>query len=451
LVGLALGPIGGLITAVVGFGLDQAFAYEIRDKIAALLDDMVNDPNCPPPPENDPPGNKGAEPTWIYDPSGYTYEVFEDSRLQGVTATVQFSDTADGPWEIWDAEWYLQENPQITDPEGRYGWDVPEGWWRVRFDKDGYETAYSEVLQVLPPHFDVNVGLTSLAPPAIAAASGYDDNTFLEVSFENFVLSDWVTDFNVSVTDSGDNLVPVVIAPVDERTTGDGDDVAKVFRFDVGSPLTLHDEYTITFDQSLLSYAGIPAGEDLEAIIEIGTLDPFVDDDDSEFEDEIEWLYAEGITMGCNPPTNDMFCPEDPLTRGMMAAFFVRALDLVDDGGGDLFVDDDASVFEADIDKLAAAGITYGCNPPTNDRFCPDDFVTRGQVAAFFARALNLLDDGGGDLFVDDDASVFESDIDKLAAAGITYGCNPPTNDRFCPDGYVTRGQVAAFFYRALG
>jgi hypothetical protein len=35
---------------------------------------------------------------------------------------------------------------------------------------------------------------------------------------------------------------------------------------------------------------------------------------------------------------------------------------------------------------LAAAGITRACNPPDNDLFCPDDPVTRGQVAAFINR-----------------------------------------------------------------
>jgi hypothetical protein len=52
-------------------------------------------------------------------------------------------------------------------------------------------------------------------------------------------------------------------------------------------------------------------------------------------------------------------------------------------------VDDDGSIFEADIAKLAAAGITRGCNPPVNDRFCPTDPVTRQQMAAFLHRALD--------------------------------------------------------------
>jgi len=177
----------------------------------------------------------------------------------------------------------------------------------------------------------------------------------------------------------------------------------------------------------------------------------FVDDDGSVFEFDIEWMAGEGITKGCNPPTNDLFCPDSTVTRGQMAAFLVRALNLTDDGGGDLFTDDDESIFEADIDRMATAGITKGCNPPDNDRFCPDSKVTRGQMAAFLVRALGYTDDGGGDLFTDDDGSVFEGDIDRLGTAGVTKGCNPPDNDRYCPDSAVTRGQMAAFLHRALG
>jgi hypothetical protein len=177
----------------------------------------------------------------------------------------------------------------------------------------------------------------------------------------------------------------------------------------------------------------------------------FSDDDASVFEPDIEWLAGEGITRGCNPPVNDMFCPHDPVTRGQMAAFLVRALALTDDGGGNSFVDDDGSIFENDIAKLAAAGITRGCNPPVNNMFCPNANVTRGQMAAFLVRALGYTDDGGGNLFVDDDGSIFEADIDKLATAGVTHGCNPPVNDRFCPTFNVTRGQMAAFLHRALG
>ena len=77
------------------------------------------------------------------------------------------------------------------------------------------------------------------------------------------------------------------------------------------------------------------------------------------------------------------------MTRGQMAAFLVRALGLPA-GESVEVVDDEDSVFDADIERLAASGITRGCNPPVNDRFCPDDPVTRGQMAAFLHRALAL-------------------------------------------------------------
>jgi PKD repeat protein len=113
------------------------------------------------------------------------------------------------------------------------------------------------------------------------------------------------------------------------------------------------------------------------------------------------------------------------------------------------FRDDDNSTFESAIEWLAATGITKGCNPPVNNRFCPDDFVTRGQMAAFFSRAFGYSDDGGGNLFTDDNGHLFEHEIDLLGTAGVTKGCNPPVNNRFCPDNFVTRGQMAAFFQRA--
>ena len=175
----------------------------------------------------------------------------------------------------------------------------------------------------------------------------------------------------------------------------------------------------------------------------------FVDDDGSVHEGYIEAVAARGITKGCNPPANDRYCPDDAVTRGQMAAFLVRALELTGPGPTD-FVDDDESPFEDDIERLAAAGVTSGCNPPTNDRYCPDDAVTRGQMAAFLVRAFDLTDRSAVD-FVDDDDSVFEDDIERLATAGITLGCNPPANDRYCPEDPVTRAQMATFLGRALG
>ncbi len=193
--------------------------------------------------------------------------------------------------------------------------------------------------------------------------------------------------------------------------------------------------------EALLRYLDIDSPVNIPPA-ESGT---FIDDDGSVFETDIEWMAAEGITKGCNPPANTMFCPASSVTRGQMAAFLDRALTLPATGT-DFFTDDNGSTFEDNINRVAAVGITLGCG---NGMYCPTSTVTRGQMAAFLARALSLttqLDNP----FTDDDGSIFEDDIEKIAAAGITLGCGLPGNGLYCPTGLVTRGQMAAFLHRAL-
>ena len=173
----------------------------------------------------------------------------------------------------------------------------------------------------------------------------------------------------------------------------------------------------------------------------------FADDDGNIHEPNIEAIAAEGITLGCNPPENSLYCPDDPVTRGAMAAFIARALGLSAEGG-DHFSDDDASTFENAVDQLATAGITQGCNPPQNTDFCPNRTMTRGEMAAFLARAFDLPA-STTDYFGDDSGHIFEDAINRLGAAGITLGCNPPANSKFCPDDPIRRDQMATFLVRA--
>lgn len=210
-----------------------------------------------------------------------------------------------------------------------------------------------------------------------------------------------------------------------------------------------HEVYATTFvggdTEATATLVAVVAGGLVDIDVEM-TL-RFRDANTSVFREDIKWLAMNRITTGCG---SQQFCTDKPVTRGQMAAFLARALNLPATTT-DYFTDDDASIFEGDINRVAAAGITLGCNPPTNDSYCPDRSVTRGQMAAFLVRALGYTDDGGGNLFVDDDESVFEPAIDRLATAGVTLGCNPPTNDQYCPGRSVTRGQMAAFLHRALG
>ncbi|MGH2356566.1 MAG: S-layer homology domain-containing protein [Candidatus Limnocylindria bacterium] len=162
----------------------------------------------------------------------------------------------------------------------------------------------------------------------------------------------------------------------------------------------------------------------------------------SPFAADIQWLAQAGITGGCG---GGRFCPDAAVTREQMASFLVRAMGLTAGAGANLFWDDDGSMHEPDIDRLAASAITGGC---AAGQFCPGSYVTRAQMASFLTRARGLTAGAGANLFWDDDGSPHQDDIDRLATSGITGGCGA---GRYCPDAFVTRAQMAAFLHRAFG
>ena len=169
------------------------------------------------------------------------------------------------------------------------------------------------------------------------------------------------------------------------------------------------------------------------------TTSGFTDLGTSTFIDDIEWLVEQGITSGC---TATRFCPTAPVERGQMATFLDRALDLPGTTA-DYFGDDEQNAHEIAINRARFAQIAFGC---ASSRYCPLNGVTRGQMASFLARALDLPS-ANRDYFTDDNWSTHEAAINRLAKAGIASGC---TSSRFCPDRAVTREQMAAFLRRAL-
>ncbi len=102
---------------------------------------------------------------------------------------------------------------------------------------------------------------------------------------------------------------------------------------------------------------------------------------------QIDLIAAAGITSGCrsNPP---LFCPDSPISRGQMAVFIETSLARVIGACTGQFTDVTISnPFCGFIEKLAFDGITAGCAAGPPPRFCPDDPVTRAQMAVFLVTA----------------------------------------------------------------
>ncbi len=224
------------------------------------------------------------------------------------------------------------------------------------------------------------------------------------------------------------------------------DDAADVWWLLNGSPRrTVGGKIVVTEPGAYQLTAVADDGTDT-AVLQIGDVlagKPFVDAEDSTHRDAIAWASATGVTNGCS---EDAFCPGRPASRAQAAAFLARFLDL--EPGPDAFTDDSDMFFEDDINALANAGISTGCRMQPIAEFCPTDLLTRGQFAAFLVRALDISPVSGG-RFVDLAGSPFSVEAESIAAAGLTVGCNPPLNDRFCPKDPITRAQVVAMLYRA--
>lgn len=168
----------------------------------------------------------------------------------------------------------------------------------------------------------------------------------------------------------------------------------------------------------------------------------FADDDGNVHEGAIEAIVAEGITSGC-VTTAKRYCPLSKVTRGQMATFLSRALSLPA-ASRDHFSDDDGTTHEDAINRVAEAGITTG---DASGAFKPGSPVSRGQMASFLVRALDLPATSS-DHFGDDDGTTHEDSINRVAEAGIASG---GTDGRFRPGAAVQRDQMASFLTRALG
>lgn len=177
--------------------------------------------------------------------------------------------------------------------------------------------------------------------------------------------------------------------------------------------------------------------------------DVFSDVTEGVYKPAIDSLAGKGVFEGtlCG---DGMFCPGEPIKRSDMAVWLIRALadEQLPAAGASRFADVGADEWWAPYaERLADLDITKGCKSEPL-RFCPEQQVSRGQMASFLVRAFDLepADPRG---FIDTAGSVHEAAIDALAAAGVTAGCRADPLS-YCPQRPVTRAQMATFLSRAL-
>lgn len=179
----------------------------------------------------------------------------------------------------------------------------------------------------------------------------------------------------------------------------------------------------------------------------------FTDDDGNPHEPDIEAIAAAGITQGCNPPTNDRYCPNASVTRAEMAAFLLRGTgqqNTLPAFQGYFSDVPNGAWFTGYVERLFELGITTG---NANGTYEPNGLVTRAEMAAFVLRAIgedeNLpaLQATFSDVAAD---AWYRPYAERMHQLAITTGC--ATNPlRYCPNGAVSRAEMASFLTRALG
>lgn len=230
------------------------------------------------------------------DPSGYVYEAIPKNRVEGVQASIYYKETKEDmygdPYEeviLWNAEKYAQKNPLFTDENGMYRWDVPQGLWQVKFEKDGYQTAYSEWLPVPPPQLDVNIGIVQNKQPEVTEARAYEEG--VEVQFDKFMDLSTLTTNNIYVTANGEKLNGEILFVdselADEYASEDDADAVRYasrVRFVPEEKLSATTgEIRVTVSRNVLSYAGIPMTETFSQVLDV--------------EKEVQVVYADDVKV----------------------------------------------------------------------------------------------------------------------------------------------------------
>ena len=203
------------------------------------------------------------------DPSGYVYEAVADNRVENAKATIYFKQTGEDEYgdqhdEVvkWNAEAYRQENPLLTDAEGKYAWDVPQGLWQVKVEKEGYETAYSDWLPVPPPQLDINIPLVRNTLPDVKTVRAYEDG--VEVTFNEYMRPGSLTADRILLSQNGQS-VAYHINQLDRSKAYDSSDTyVSTIKVKTDTPLAYGSKVQLTVRREVEAYNGLQMQHDYQ-------------------------------------------------------------------------------------------------------------------------------------------------------------------------------------------
>lgn len=208
--------------------------------------------------------------------------------------------------------------------------------------------------------------------------------------------------------------------------------------------------------RALLSTVITVAGSAIAVSAAFASDSGFDDIEGSSHAKNVAALDSRGILAGthCDISDTTRFCPDAPLDRFTMAVWLDRVLTVngaapsADALTRTRIVDVPEDDWRAaHVESLVVRDITKGC-ASTPPRFCPDDPVTRRQMATFLVRAFGWEPQDGAAraTFADVEDNVHTPNITILVQQGVTAGC---ADSLFCLSRPVTRGQMATFLARA--
>ena len=412
-----------------------------------------------------------------YDPQGTVYDQ-DGNPVEDATMTVYFSKNADGsgaiawvnegePNDAGDAAYAEIERPwmwgepgvQQTNAVGFYAWDVPDGYYyQVVAEKDGYTTAKSDWLKVIPPRFGVDLVMTNLN------AGGDDDddennNTGTgggggggggssSVSY-GISVPEHIANGTITVSDKqakkGDT-VTITTAPDD----GYALDTVTV-KDEKGKEIKLTDlgngKFSFTMPDSKITIDAqfVEKTDEIPVVV-----NPFADVKESDwFYNDVMYVYSKGIMSGTGEKT---FEPNTTTNRAMFVAVAWRLEHMPAPENEASFTDVEKGTWYTDAVAWAYEnGVASGFGDGT---FGPNEKLTREQLAVFLYKyaqykGYDLTITGNIDSFIDKDS------VSPWAKDAVTWAVQNgfiagKDGNKLDPKGFATRAEFAAIIHRFI-